>query len=155
MLQQVLCVFALAGLLFPRWVICQNDTLGTALSALPQLSNYTAFLSLYPDLVSEISGLQNVTVFAPTNDAFAEALSTTSLASQTGDEIETLFRYHTVTGISTFEADAILETKAVVDGHTEIIKYNHDGRSLIAGSATTATLGVSPCGHSKGLANTR
>jgi uncharacterized surface protein with fasciclin (FAS1) repeats len=67
----------------------------------PQLSNLTTYLNLYPDVLSNLNSLSNITLLAPSNRAFQNALnSSTSAAFSTGDAdmISALLSYHVLNG---------------------------------------------------------
>ena len=67
----------------------------------PSLSNLTAYLQLYPNILSELSSMSNITVLAPSNQAFMAALnSSTGMAFSTNmtDSITALFSYHVLQG---------------------------------------------------------
>lgn len=64
------------------------------------LSSLVAALTKFPDLVSTLSGAGTLTVFAPTNDAFAALLSTigqTNIDNVPEPVLKSLLQYHVVT----------------------------------------------------------
>ena len=78
------------------------------------LSNLTTYLGLFPDLVSQLSSAQNITILAPSNQAFATLLNSTagaSIANNTG-LIQAIFQYHVLNG--TYYASQISKTPAFV-----------------------------------------
>ena len=92
-----LTIAALVGTAFGQ----TGQDLTTALGSLPQLSNLTSYLSAFPDFVSQLSQLTNITLLAPNNQAFAELLNSSAGAAITnGDQaqIQALFSYHVLNG---------------------------------------------------------
>ena len=78
-----------------------TQNLTAALSSSPQLSNLTTYLGAVPGLVSQLSGLTNITLLAPNNAAFTELLSSPAGAALTGGDqaaIQALFSYHVLNG---------------------------------------------------------
>jgi uncharacterized surface protein with fasciclin (FAS1) repeats len=77
-----------------------TQSLTDALGSLPQLSNLTTFLGLYPDLVSQLSGATNITILAPNNAAFAALLNTTAGAAAANDTelVQAILQYHVLSG---------------------------------------------------------
>ena len=89
-----LTLAALAG------TVLSQDLVST-LSGTPQLSNLTSYLSLFPDLVGQLSSLSNITLLAPNNAAFATLLNSSAGAAITNnrtDLIQALFTYHVLNG---------------------------------------------------------
>lgn len=72
------------------------QTVVEALEANPDLSTLLALAGNYPTLVSTLESLKDVTLLAPTNDAFTEWASTTSgkLISTSDDAVQALLTYH-------------------------------------------------------------
>jgi uncharacterized surface protein with fasciclin (FAS1) repeats len=98
MLFKGLALTALAGA-----VLAQEATpdLVTLLSNQTELSNLTSYLQLFPDFTGQLGGLQNITLLAPNNDAFATLLnSSAGAALVNGDQdlITALFSYHVING---------------------------------------------------------
>ncbi len=107
MLSKALTVAALAAAATAQ----QGMNLSAALTSLPQLSNLTTYLQLYPALVSQLSTAQNVTLLAPSNAAFAKlANSSVGAAFSANDTalIEAAFLYHVLNG--TYYASAVTKT---------------------------------------------
>lgn len=84
-----------------------------ALGATPDLSNLTSYVSLFPELLSALGSAQNITILAPSNEAFAKFLESDagSLINDTG-VIQAVLQYHVLNG--TYPASAITETPAFV-----------------------------------------
>lgn len=87
--------------------------LTAALSATPDLSNLTSYVSLFPELLSTLGSAQNITILAPSNEAFAKFLDSDagSLINDTG-VIQAVLQYHVLNG--TYPGSAITETPAFV-----------------------------------------
>lgn len=77
------------------------QSLTDVLGSIPDVSNLTTYLGLYPNIESMISGLNNVTLLAPSNRAFATALNSSTgaaiNANQT-DVINAILSYHVLNG---------------------------------------------------------
>jgi uncharacterized surface protein with fasciclin (FAS1) repeats len=95
MLFKALSLAALASI-----VSAQTANLTSAIAGNPSLTNLTESLSLYPQLVQQLSALQNVTLLAPSNAAFAKLLSTPGAAAQLNNTelITAIFTYHVLNG---------------------------------------------------------
>ena len=65
----------------------------------PQLSTLGAILELYPDIAQTLAGAENITVFAPGNDAFATLNATGALSEASEADISALLSYHVVSGV--------------------------------------------------------
>ena len=90
-----LSVLALAG-----HALAQNTpSLADALSATPELSQLGSVLQLVPELVQALSSAQNITILAPSNDAFSLVPNATlqGLTSNTG-QLAALLEYHVLNG---------------------------------------------------------
>ena len=67
-----------------------------------QLSNLTALLNSYPDISKNLSSQQNITIFAPSNDAFAKLpyqVLGPAFTSNDTDVLNALFQYHVAQGV--------------------------------------------------------
>lgn len=67
----------------------------------PSLSNLTTYLQLYPNILSELSSMSNITVLAPSNQAFMAALNSSTsntFSANMTDAITALFSYHVLNG---------------------------------------------------------
>lgn len=65
------------------------------------LSTLVTALTKYPDLVTTLSGTGQFTVFAPTNDAFADLLAAvgqSSLDDIPEDVLRSILKYHVIAG---------------------------------------------------------
>merc|ERR1711977_381806 len=79
----------------------ESGGLVQALSNVTELSNLTSYLNLFPDFVQQLSQLSNVTLLAPSNDAFAEFLNSSAgsaLANNDEALIQGILSYHVLNG---------------------------------------------------------
>lgn len=77
------------------------QSLTDVLGGMSDLSNLTTFLGLYPDIASTIGGMTNVTLLAPSNQAFTTALNSSTGAAinaSNTDVINALLSYHVLNG---------------------------------------------------------
>jgi uncharacterized surface protein with fasciclin (FAS1) repeats len=91
----------LAFAAFAATATAQSGGLVETLSNVTELSNLTTYLGLFPDLVSQLSQLQNVTLLAPNNDAFATFLNSSAgaaLAENNTALIQAVLTYHVLNG---------------------------------------------------------
>lgn len=85
------------------------------LSSTPELSNLTTYLQLFPDLVEQLSQASNITILAPSDDAFSELLETPAGEAITANDsaaIQALLTYHVLNGV--FAAEDVPETAAFI-----------------------------------------
>ncbi|KEF61145.1 uncharacterized protein A1O9_02710 [Exophiala aquamarina CBS 119918] len=67
----------------------------------PSLSNLTTYLNLYPDILSNLRSLSNITLLAPSNMAFQTALNSSAgamFSAGDADMITAIFSYHVLNG---------------------------------------------------------
>lgn len=107
-----LSILALAGYAFAQ----QNNTapsLAEALNSTSELSQLQGVLNLNPQLLETLSGATNITILAPSNDAFGEIdnATLTGLTSNTG-LLTALLQYHVLNG--TYLSSAITNTSTFV-----------------------------------------
>jgi len=79
----------------------QTKNLTTTLASDPNLSMLTQYLGFYPAFVQSVSNLTNITLLAPSNEAFTKLLnSSAGSAVQANDTslIDALFSYHILDG---------------------------------------------------------
>jgi uncharacterized surface protein with fasciclin (FAS1) repeats len=89
-----LVVVALAGM-------SRAQDLVNVLSNDSMLSNLTTYLSLFPSFLNELKDLSNITVLAPSNEAFAQALNSSAgsaFAANDTEAITALLSYHILNG---------------------------------------------------------
>lgn len=86
---------------FASLAAAQTMNLTTAISSNPNLSNLTQYLGLFPQIVTKLSGLTNITLLAPNNDAFTKLLAgpaATQVNAQNTALVDALFTYHVLDG---------------------------------------------------------
>jgi transforming growth factor-beta-induced protein len=94
--------------LLPPGFEMPKKSIAAIASETPSLSTLVQALTMFPNLVSALSGAGSYTVFAPTNDAFAallEATGQTSLNDVPESVIERLLKYHVIAGASLMSGD--------------------------------------------------
>jgi transforming growth factor-beta-induced protein len=129
---------------------CDNDDdepqLPTIVAIAQGQSNLTSLvtaLTKYPDLVSALSGTGNFTVFAPTNEAFTQLLSTigqTSIDNVPEDVLKSLLQYHVVASGAVFSTQ--LAAGNVVTANTESIAVTIAGGIRLNGTTQVITADV-------------
>ncbi|KAI9842228.1 MAG: hypothetical protein M1837_007373 [Sclerophora amabilis] len=93
----------------------QTMNLTAALQGSPDLSNLTTYVSLFPDLLDSLSSAENITILAPSNDAFATLLEGPmgeSIMANDTDLIQAVLTYHVLNG--TYASSAIMEEAAFI-----------------------------------------
>jgi len=110
----------------------------------PDLSSLVTALTKFPDLVTSLSGESNITVFAPTNDAFTAllgAIGQTSINDVPEPVLKSLLQYHVLT------SGAVLSTQLtdgnVATANMENIAVTTTGGIRLNGSAKVLTADVS------------
>lgn len=93
----------------------QTQNLTAVLTSTPELSNLTSYVSLFPAILAQLSQATNITILAPSDEAFAALLESPAgaaiRANQT-DLIQAILTYHVLNG--TFPASAVTETPAFI-----------------------------------------
>ncbi|KAI9806446.1 MAG: hypothetical protein M1833_003633 [Piccolia ochrophora] len=105
-----LCLAALAAT-----ASAQELNLTAALSSTPDLSNLTTYVSLFPDLLELLGSATNITIVAPSNDAFAELLASPEGAAVAANDtglVRAVLTYHVLNG--TYPASSIGDTPTFV-----------------------------------------
>ena len=93
----------------------QMMNLNQTLSGNPNLSNLTSYLQLFPQVMSMLGSAQNITILAPSNQAFAAYMnSSAGMAIKANDTmaIQSLLTYHVLNG--TYPAASIKSMPAFV-----------------------------------------
>ena len=90
----------------------QMMNLTSVLASQPSLSNLTSFVSMFPQLLSTLSTATNVTILAPSNEAFAAILNSSIIAQNNSAAIQALLMYHVLNG--TYPASAVKSTPAFI-----------------------------------------
>ena len=104
----------------------QMMNLTAALTSNPSLSNLTSYVSMFPSLLSGLSNATNVTILAPSNEAFAAFLTgpmATTLTSGDATNAQALLMYHVLKG--TYPASAIKAMPAFVPTMLESTGYTN------------------------------
>ncbi len=70
----------------------QMMNLTALLSSTPELSNLTTYVSLFPDLLTTLGSATDITILAPSNDAFAKFLNTSMIDPQDTDLIQAVLQ---------------------------------------------------------------
>ena len=96
----------------------QTANLTATLAGSPNLSNLTALLSSYPDFLAQLAGATNVTILAPSNDAFTKLAGSPIISAISANDtgvIESLVNYHILNG--TINSSQITTTPAFAPTH--------------------------------------
>lgn len=84
------------------YAVAQNDTTGSlnsTLSSNSNLSNLTSILSANPALLQALGSAQNITILAPSNEAFAQLTNSSGAEALTNaDVVAALLQYHVLNG---------------------------------------------------------
>jgi uncharacterized surface protein with fasciclin (FAS1) repeats len=86
---------------FASLAAAQTVNLTVAIGSNPHLSNLTQYLGLFPDIVTKLETLTNITLLAPSNDAFTKLLASPAAAQVNASDtalINALFSYHVLDG---------------------------------------------------------
>ena len=78
-----------------------TQNLTEVLSSTPELSNLTTYLQLFPELVEKLSQESNITILAPSDEAFSELLESPegeAIKANDTAAIEALLTYHVLNG---------------------------------------------------------
>ena len=88
--------------------------LAAAVSSVPELSNLNSTLALFSDLIANLAETPNLTLLAPSNDAFAKIQSNPEAAAafNNTDLIQAVLQYHVLVG--TYFAANVTETPAFI-----------------------------------------
>ncbi len=89
--------------------------LTAALMDTPDLSNLTTYVSAFPQLLSMLGSARNITILAPSNEAFEKLLSSpagNAIRMNDTAMIQGLLSYHVLNG--TFPASSITENATFV-----------------------------------------
>ena len=86
---------------FASLAAAQSMNLTTAITSNPNLSNLTQYLGFYPQIIQTLSSLTNITLLAPSNEAFTKLLSGPGASQVNASDtalITALFTYHILDG---------------------------------------------------------
>lgn len=92
-----------------------NSSLTSVLSSAADLSNLTSFVSQFPQLLTTLSSANNITILAPSNEAFGKFLQSpaaSAVAANDSNAIQALLSYHVLNG--TYPAASVKETPAFI-----------------------------------------
>ena len=147
-------------------VAAQTKNLTAVLESDPNLSNLTSYLGFYPSVVQSLMNITNVTLLAPTNDAFAKL--TAELGGVLPNDtslINAIFSYHILDGqylSSNFSSTAkFIPSKLVDPTYTsltggQVVEGLASGKSvvfysgLLQNSTVTQAVSLKPlssCSH--------
>jgi len=116
-------------------------------SATPSLSTLVDALTLFPDLVTALSGEGTYTVFAPDNDAFAAlltAIGQTSLDDVPESVIRTILEYHVISTAAIMSTDLTDgQTAEALSGEEISVAINNDGVFISDSKVATADVEAS------------
>ncbi|KAK7555455.1 FAS1 domain-containing protein [Phyllosticta paracitricarpa] len=84
---------------FAGFASVNAQTIIDILNNTPELSTLKSLITKYQDLLQLLSQASDITVVAPTNDAFQKFLHENPGADQNRDLVENLITYHVITGI--------------------------------------------------------
>lgn len=109
-------LFALAALASAA-AAQQAPDLVTLLGNTSELSNLTTYLGLYPEFTNMLAGLTNITILAPSNEAFTKLLNSSagaaaSIQANDTEAIQALFSYHVLNG--TYYASSVTENATFI-----------------------------------------
>lgn len=108
----------------------------------PEFSTLNTILGTYPQLVKNLEGLKNVTVLAPTNQAFADwSSSETGKAISASNGVQALLTYHVLAAI--VPASAFTTTPAFVPTLLTSRSYtNVTGGQVVEGKLNRTTIEI-------------
>ena len=124
-------------------------SLPEALTANPDLSNFTSFLQSFPEVVSQLENLTNITIAAPTNGAFAEALDTDILGLDLDPIYDAnniaLIQYHILKGTEVFDQTGPIETLLHNSSYTKlvdgaVVTYKQQSHTFLSGAGLQSGL---------------
>ena len=104
----------------------QVQNLTATLAGNTDLTNLTTYFARFPKLLREVVGASNITILAPSNEAFAALAGTPeglALASRSSTDVAALLGYHVLNG--TYPASAITNTAAFVPSLLHGTKYTN------------------------------
>ena len=93
----------------------QTMNLTATLMSNADLTNLTSYVSLFPDLLTTLSMATNITILAPSNEAFAAFLNSSAGMAVTLNDtaaIQAILSYHVLNG--TYPASSIMSTPAFI-----------------------------------------
>lgn len=100
----------LSAVAFAAGSLAQTMNLTSLLASTPELSNLTTYVTMFPQLASQLGSAQNITVLAPSNAAISKLLNGprgAAIKSASNQTIADLLKYHVLQGVypaSTFNS---------------------------------------------------
>jgi uncharacterized surface protein with fasciclin (FAS1) repeats len=140
----LLCEFHVILYIFSLPIIVQAQSFLSAISAYPQLSNFTSLLSTNPALASSLfsfSASAPQTVMVPDDNAFLSFRQATgqTVPNISQDNLQPMLQYHMLSGLFTQKSFAVPEGVTVPTGLTGPTYNNRTaGAALSSVGATTA-----------------
>jgi transforming growth factor-beta-induced protein len=117
--------------LIPEGFELPKDNIVEIAAATPELSILVEALTLFPDLVTALSGDGTFTVFAPTNDAFVAllgAIGQTQLSNVPESVVRDLLEYHVIASAAIMSGDLSDGDEATTLGGEDVsVVINGDG----------------------------
>lgn len=109
-----LSLLAVASLVIAQEGNTTSQDLNSTLVSQSNLSNLTSFLNLNPQLVEQLNNANNITILAPSDEAFAELTNSDAGQALTSDPglVAALLQYHILNG--TIYASNISNTSTFV-----------------------------------------
>lgn len=125
-------LFALAAAAVPAFTQETTPNLTALVGSDERLSTLGQILQLYPDVAATLAEATNVTVLAPTNEAFQAYLESVGveLSAVTSDQVAALLQYHVLNG--TYQAANITESPVFVNTLLTNTSYTNvtDGQAV-------------------------
>ncbi|KAI9870631.1 MAG: hypothetical protein M1830_004025 [Pleopsidium flavum] len=93
----------------------QNMNLTSVLTSNPDLSNLTSYVSLYPQMLMQLSNATNITILAPSNEAFNKFMNSSMGAAVKANDtalIQSVLMYHVLNG--THNSSSIMNTTSFI-----------------------------------------
>ncbi|OAP62368.1 hypothetical protein AYL99_04571 [Fonsecaea erecta] len=152
---RTLAISALGGV-----AVAQDLT--TILTNTPALSNLLSYLELFPSLTTTLGSLQNITILAPNNNAFARLLNSSAGAALVQNDtsaIQALLTYHVLNGTYTDFSDkqfipTLLEPSQftnVTGGQVIEAISNKDQVAFVSGLLNGASVSGDPVDFTGGI----
>jgi transforming growth factor-beta-induced protein len=132
--------------LLPEGFELPKKSIAAIASETPSLSILVEALTMFPSLVTALSGDGSYTVFAPTNDAFVALLGVTgqtSLSDIPEAVIERLLKYHVIAGASLMSTDLTDgQMASTLLGDDDKVTVEIDGSSVAINGANVTLANV-------------
>lgn len=122
------------GMAMANAVIAQSPSLDSLLAGTPDLSTLTTLVTQQKGLLDTLEKATNITILAPSNEAFATFLASPDYAKykNNSDAISALLKYHVLKG--TYPASAFKSTPVFVHSLSEDKKFsNVTGGQVVEG----------------------